>query len=252
MNLTEQISRIKSMMGLIIENNRTLTHTFSKKKETDNYITFVDISLPFKPQFNDKIVLVNENNPNDVYTFVYGKDLLKSKFRDNEAYTKKVKQEFNTNPFENSQFIRDCVKDAFPKDQYVWQEDNEEFTEGLRGMYPFSNQDDWSVLNFFDTNPHRKKKLFQLFLDSGESDPKKWLVNFFKGGSKDLIYLTNLQRKAIQNSDKSEIDAMSLITMQLTKILGRLIKLRIFNRSLKMWTMKLVRLFGWLKVNIVG
>ena len=91
MNLTEQISRIKSMMGLIIENNRTLTHTFSKKKETDNYITFVDISLPFKPQFNDKIVLVNENNPNDVYTFVYGKDLLKSKFRDNEAYTKKVK-----------------------------------------------------------------------------------------------------------------------------------------------------------------
>ena len=55
-----------------------------------------------------------------------------------------------------------------------------------------------------------------MFLSSGESDPKSWLVNFLKSDSNDLRYMTNLQRKAIENADKSEIDAMSLITKNFT------------------------------------
>ena len=128
MKLTEQVSRIKGVMGVISEQKEPNTYYFTKKKSTDMYTTFENIDLPFNPAPNTKITLVNKNNPEDTYEFTFGKDLMKSKFRDNEAYSKVIKPKFNFNPFEDSQFIRDCVKAAFPSGQYEWQEDNEEFS----------------------------------------------------------------------------------------------------------------------------
>jgi len=212
MRLVEQISKMKSMMGIISESENSNTYYFSRKKISDKYITFEGIDEPFNPELFSEIILVNKDNPHETYNFVFGKDISKSKFRENEAYSKISKPIIGDEIFNNSNFIRDSVKEAFPKNMYEWQEDNEEFTEGLRKVYPYSNDDDWSVLNFFDTNPHRKKKLRELFLSSGEEDPKKWLVNFLKGGSKELMTMVNQQRNAIQRSDDVEVITMSLIT----------------------------------------
>lgn len=189
------------------ESNQSNKYLFSNKKETDGYITFVNIDRPFKPQSGEKVILVNKNNPSDTSEFIFGKNIFQSKYRSNEAYSKK-----SVNLIQNSKFIRDCIKEAFPMGEYEWQEDDDTHTEGLRGVYPLSREDNWSALNFFDTNPHRKNKLYELFLKSGESDQKEWLVNFLKGDSNELRYMINQQRLAIEKSDKSEVDAISLIT----------------------------------------
>jgi hypothetical protein len=160
----------------------------------------------------EKVTLTNKNNPDESYNFTFGKDILQSKFRNNEAYSKKSKPEEKVNLIQNSKFIRDCIKEAFPMGEYEWQEEDDVHTEGLRGVYPLSREDNWSVLNFFDTNPHRKNKLYELFLQSGESNQKEWLVNFLKGNSNELRTMTNQQRFAIEKSDKSEVDAISLIS----------------------------------------
>jgi hypothetical protein len=211
MNLQEQIHRIQEMMGLISEDKDV--YRFSNKRETDKYTTFKGIDLPFQPEYGSEITLIDKNNPKDVYKFIFGKTLRKSNYRDNEAY---IINTSGLDVFNNSQFIRDCIKEAFPKNEYEWQEDNEEFTEGLRGVYPFSNEDDWSVLNFFDTNPHRKKRLRELFEKSNEDNPKEWLVNFLKGNSRELNELVIQQRMAIQRSYDIENKVMSLITKNFT------------------------------------
>ena len=207
--ITETIMRI-------VEQSNPNNYTFEERKENDDYITFKKLDRPFNSSFGVDVTLVNKNNPSEIYKYKVGKEILKSKHRDNEAYIKKIKKlsatVVNTNNFEDSQFIRDCVKEAFPMSEYTWQEDNDEWTEGLRGVFPYSESDDWSVLNFFDTNPHRKKKLYELFLKSGQPNQKKWLVNFFRGGSAELNQMTSQQREAIERADETEIEAMSLIT----------------------------------------
>ena len=217
MILKEEVFRIKNLMGIILENdglNSSSNFFFTRKKETNDYITFENIDRPFDGTIGEKVTLINEKNPDEKYEFTYGVDIMQSKFRGNEAYTKKVKTNNTntTNFIQNSKFIRDSIEKAFPMGQYDWQEETDEYTKGLRGVYPLSQDDDWSVLNFFDTNPHRKESLYKLFLNSGKSNQKEWLINFLKGDSQELKDLVNKQRYAILKSDKSEVDAMSLIT----------------------------------------
>ena len=207
--ITETIMRI-------VEQSNQNNYTFEERKENDDYITFKKLDRPFDSNYGEDVILINKNNPSEIYKHKVGKDIFKSGYRENEVYIKKIKNPVltnsNTNDFENSQFIRDCVKEAFPMSEYTWQEDNDEWTEGLRGVFPYSESDDWSVLNFFDTNPHRKKKLYELFLKSGQPNQKKWLVNFFRGDSEELNQMTSQQREAIERADETEIEAMSLIT----------------------------------------
>lgn len=199
----------------IVEQSETNEYFFTNKTESKDYITFKNLNKKFNSEFGEDVVIVNKNNPSEVYRHKVGKDIFKSKYRENEAYVKKSINKLINN-FEDSQFIRDCVKEAFPMTEYTWQEDNDEWTEGLRGVFPYSKSDDWSVLNFFDTNPHRKKKLYELFINSGQQDQKKWLINFLKNDSAELNDLITKQRNAIKNSDKTEVDAISLITDDFT------------------------------------
>ena len=207
--ITETIMRI-------VEQSISNEYTFTNKTENNDYVTYKNLDRKFDSNYGEDVILINKNNPSEIYKHKVGKDIFKSGYRENEVYIKKIKNPVlissNTNYFENSQFIRDCVKEAFPMSEYTWQEDNDEWTEGLRGVFPYSKDDDWSVLNFFDTNPHRKKKLYELFLKSGQPNQKKWLVNFFKGDSLELNQMTSQQREAIRRADETEIEAMSLIT----------------------------------------
>ena len=207
--ITETIMRI-------VEQSISNEYTFTNKTENNDYVTYKNLDRKFDSNYGEDVILINKNNPSEIYKHKVGKDIFKSGYRENEVYIKKIKNPVltssNTNYFENSQFIRDCVKEAFPMSEYTWQEDNDEWTEGLRGVFPYSKDDDWSVLNFFDTNPHRKKKLYELFLKSGQPNQKKWLVNFFRGDSLELNQMTSQQREAIKRADETEIEAMSLIT----------------------------------------
>lgn len=207
----------------IKEQNSSSEYTFLKRTESGDYVTFKNLDRPFDSTSGSEVTLVNQNNPNESYKYTVGKDIFKSGFRDNEVYikkpkvsTKKIVTPSNVNNFEDSKFIIDCIKTAFPMGEYNWQKENDEWTEGLREIYPYSETDNWSVLNFFDTNPHRKKKLYELFLRSGKTNQKEWLVNFFKSDSSELNYLVNQQRDAIKRADKTEIDAISLITDDFT------------------------------------
>jgi len=206
--ITENIMRI-------VEQSASNEYTFTNKTENKDYVTYKNLDKKFDSSYGDEVVLINRNNPSEVYRHKVGKDIFKSGFRENEAYIKKSKKQTKNN-FEDSQFIRDCVKEAFPMSSYTWQEDNDEWTEGLRGVFPYSESDDWSVLNFFDTNPHRKTKLYELFTNSGQQDQKEWLVNFFKNDSPELNDLVTKQRNAIKNADRTEVEAISLITDDFT------------------------------------
>jgi hypothetical protein len=207
--ITETIMRI-------VEQSISNEYTFTNKTENNDYVTYKNLDRKFDSNYGEDVILINKNNPSEIYKHKVGKDIFKSGYRENEVYIKKIKNPVltssNTNYFENSQFIRDCVKEAFPMSEYTWQEDNDEWTEGLRGVFPYSKDEDWSVLNFFDTNPHRKKKLYELYLKSGQPNQKKWLVNFFRGDSLELNQMTSQQREAIRRADETEIEAMSLIT----------------------------------------
>ena len=206
--ITESIMRI-------VEQSVSNEYTFTNKIENKDYITYKNLDRKFDSGFGTDVILINKNNPSEIYRHKVGKDIFKSGYRENEVYIKKSKKN-NKNNFEDSQFIRDCVKEAFPMPEYTWQEDNDEWTEGLRGVFPYSETDDWSVLNFFDTNPHRKAKLYELFLNSGENNQKEWFVNFLRSDSPELNDLVTKQRNAIKNADKTEVDAISLITDDFT------------------------------------
>jgi hypothetical protein len=199
--ITETIMRI-------VEQSISNEYTFTNKTENNDYVTYKNLDRKFDSNYGEDVILINKNNPSEIYKHKVGKDIFKSGYRENEVYIKKIKNPVltssNTNYFENSQFIRDCIKEAFPMSEYTWQEDNDEWTEGLRGVFPYSKDDDWSVLNFFDTNPHRKKKLYELFLKSGQPNQKKWLVNFFRGDSLELNQMTSQQREAIKRDLKSQ------------------------------------------------
>ena len=223
MILKEQVIRMQNLMGIVKEDKAYFdllndfkkegVFFFKKKNESIGYVTFVGMNKPFVAKKGDKVVLVNENDPNEEYEFTYGVDIFQSIYRNNEGYTKKVKNKpEKKNLIQNSYFIRVCIEEAFPESEYTWQIETTGHTKGLRGVYPLSKKDDWSVLNFFDTNPHRKESLYKLFLKSGQSDQKEWLINFFKSDSDELKKLVNQQRNAIDKADKTEIEAMSLIT----------------------------------------
>ena len=180
---------------------------FTKKTKTNEYINFKELDKPFKAEKGEKVILINKDNPNEKYEFTYKEDINQSKHRPNEAYIR-----IGGNLMKSSKFIRSCIEEAFPKDKYTWQKADEKYTEGLRGVYPISPQDDWSVLNFFDTNTWRQQSLYDMFLKSGQSNQREWLVNFLKSDSEALKKLITQQRNAIIKSSANEINAISLIT----------------------------------------
>ena len=146
----------------------------------------------------------------DVYKF-NPKDLNLSFYDKKNVFTpnQKVKNRGEKPTFDSRNF-KQALQTIFPQN---WHSGNQEFTSGLRGIHSFDEDDDWSILNFFDTNPHRMRELNILFTASDDTDPILWLKKFLNDNENPALRnMLRKQKNAVGRSDKVEKDAMSLIT----------------------------------------
>lgn len=204
--LNENLFRIKEIMGVISEQEvDNQPYTYQSRVVGDKWMTFKNLDRKFSPEPNTTVTL---QGPNGTFTYEAGKNIFKSGFRDNEAYVSKVSNDNTKNPF-TPHFIRNVIKNTFPEN---WNEETNEFSAGLRNVFPFSETDSWSVLNYFDTNPHRQSKLYEYFLGSGETDAQKWFSEFLKSNDPRLEKLIQQQRDAILRADDVEKNSMDLIS----------------------------------------
>jgi hypothetical protein len=115
--------------------------------------------------------------------------------------------------------IRKALKLAFPSDSDgsgKWNYENEIYSAGVRGVYTIGeklgNDDDWSILNYFDTKKEVQNMINQIYSKSNSNlDIVDWLSNEFKKNSEFIETLVERQWKSIQNGYKSEELAKTLI-----------------------------------------
>jgi len=182
-------------------------YSFDKLRKTDKYTTFIGLDKEYNPDPNKEITLTHGE---DVYKF-QPYDLNLSFYDKKNVYTpnEKVKNKGYKPTFDSKNF-KQALQTIFPEN---WHSGSQEFTPGLRGIHPFDEDDDWSILNFFDTNPHRMRELNILFTASDDTDPILWLKKFLNDNENPaLINMLRKQKNAVGRSDKVEKDAMSLIT----------------------------------------
>jgi hypothetical protein len=128
----------------------------------------------------------------------------------------------NSNKNEFAQFIRDLLKKIYkPMGNYFAKQDIDCSTsEGVWGVYPHSDTDDWSILNKFDTNSKVKDKMYELFLESNpESKNTHDFMNWIEQNAFDLFVeggeytdqLIDLNKGTIDRGFKNEDYAMSVI-----------------------------------------
>ena len=180
-------------------------YTAEKVRVGSDHITFVALDKDYNPDKTKDVTIIDKAT-NSTHTYK-PYELKKSYYRDREIYhTIKPKSK----DYFNSKNFKDALKTIFPDN---WREKTDEFTAGLRGIYQFSSNDDWSILNYFDTNPYRMGNINTLFLNSGETDPILWLKKFLTDGTNtDLKKMLELQEEAVKRADKIERDVMEMIT----------------------------------------
>lgn len=220
-NIIQEVTKIKKLMGLITEDQFSLfdkTYEFkyrdvAKKMGTTNYVTYKGFEKFDPPSHTEQIKLVGPNGEEEIVDI---DRTYKSRYRDNEVLVYPIKNLRTSNPF-NSGLIRRAIKKAFP---YNWKESDDEYTEGLRGIYPIGNKlrgtpyelEDWSILNYFDTKRERHDDLNKLYIktNSGET-PFDWLVNFLTSKSKELDSMVNKQWNSIKRGDELERKALEYL-----------------------------------------
>jgi len=180
-------------------------YTAEKVRVGDNHITFAALDKDYNPDKTKDVTIIDKaTNTTHIYKPY---DLKKSYFRNREIYHT-IKP--NSKNYFNSESFKEALKTIFPKN---WNERNTEYSAGLRGIYEFSDDDDWSILNYFDTNPYRMRDINNLFLDSKETDPILWLKKLLTDSNNtDLKKMLELQKEAVKRADKIEKDAMIKIT----------------------------------------
>lgn len=187
--------------------NYVNNYSFDKLRKTDKYTTFIGLDKEYNPDPNKEIILTSGNDvfkfqPNDLNLSFYDK---KNVYTPNEKVkNKRPKQTFDSKNF------KQALKTIFPIN---WTSGDQEYTPGLRGIYPFNEEDDWSILNFFDTNPHRMRELNILFTASDDTDPILWLKKFLTDDNNTVLEnMLRKQKNAVTRSDKIESEAMSKIS----------------------------------------
>lgn len=187
-------------------------YKYGSIKFSEKWITFRDLNRKFEPIPNKNIILTGKEG-----TFEFeGNQIYPTKYGRNEVYLpisgvvevkSKIENKTDKNPF-TSKLIKDVLKKTYPNN---WNEATDEYSAGLRGIYPYDNRDDWSLLNYFDTNPHRKKELYREYIKHGNEDPFVWLQEFLLNGDDRLKKMINKQRMAINKSHYYEIKAIDKI-----------------------------------------
>jgi hypothetical protein len=186
-------------------NNFENEYSVERVRVKPDWITFVGLDKDYNPDKTKDIIITSGNekytlNPNEVKLSNWGgtKNIYIS-----------AKPKFKN--YFNSKSFKEALKTIFPNN---WKEQTEDdITPGLRGIYELGPNQDWSILNYFDTNSNRINELNYLFFESGETDPVLWLENFLN--DKDNVKLKEMlekQKKSVYMADKIERDVMEMIT----------------------------------------
>lgn len=191
-------------------NNFDNEYSVDRVRIGTGYITFMGLDKEYNPDPNKDITIIDGSK---TYTFKPDQVNL-SRYDKKNIYISTQSDLLSQNkksepPFDSKSF-KLALQTIFPE---YWKERTTEYSAGLRGIYEFSNDDDWSILNYFDTNPHRLRDLNTLFLASTETDPILWLKKLLT--DKDNIILQNMlkkQKNAVYRSDNIEKNAMLKIT----------------------------------------
>lgn len=111
----------------------------------------------------------------------------------------------------NSKTVKEALMKSFPEN---WNEETNEFSAGLRGIYTIgdklNNDEDWSVMNYFDTKQEIHDLLSMKYGEEGsDENVVDWMVNLFKNNKSFLEMLVNRQWKSIESGLKLERDTVS-------------------------------------------
>lgn len=115
--------------------------------------------------------------------------------------------------------IRKALELAFSPDNNgpgKWNNEDKIFSAGVRGIYTvgekLGNDDDWSILNYFDTKTEIQNMINQRYSKS-DSDLNivNWLANEFRKNSDFIEPLVERQWQSIENGYKSEELAKELV-----------------------------------------
>lgn len=191
-------------------NNFENEYSVERVRFGKGYVTFVGLDKDYNPNKTKDVILRDNTrkytiNPNQInLSFFNKKNLYVPNSSNLDDKDKKSKPHFDSKSF------KVALKTIFPEN---WKEKTEDYSAGLRGIYQFSPNEDWSILNYFDTNPHRMNDINTLFLNSEETDPVLWLTKLLT--DKNNTALKNMlkkQKDAVSRGDNIEKKAMSMIT----------------------------------------
>lgn len=130
----------------------------------------------------------------------------------------------NSSKNEFAQFIRDILKKIYkPLGNYFAKNDPENnciTNEGVWGVFPHSETDEWSILNRFDTNNKVKERMYKIFLETNPpstntNDFMNWIeensFDLFVDGGKYVDELIDLNRGTVDRGKKNEDYAMLVV-----------------------------------------
>ena len=182
-----------------------------------------------KRYYFNNVLPVNDDNPlpnkikinGDSGDFIFDKDLLiinpdkktiavnKDIFDNQYPDFKKTKKSEEVGITPNN--IKIALKNAFPEN---WIEETPEFTPGLRGIYTIgekmgNNEEDWSIMNYFDTKDEIHSLLYLKYSDEKpDEDIITWMTNLFKNNKEFTKLLVDRQWSSIYNGFNLERESV--------------------------------------------
>lgn len=194
--------------------------------------------------FND-VVPVNDPNPIDGKIkvegsegdFVFDKNSLKiNKIKNSIGIDRSVFYELypthsKTNKADgigiNSKNIKLALQKAFPEN---WLPEDKIFSAGIRNIYTIGEKinnanEDWSIMNFFDTKAEIHNLIYLKYFDEDviDIDIVDWMADVFKNDKEFTQLLVDRQWQSIKSGVETEERAIKTIVTKLKK-LGEVIK----------------------------
>jgi hypothetical protein len=103
------------------------------------------------------------------------------------------------------QEIKDALEMAFPNN---WNAETDDYSAGVRGVYTIGERDntdeDWSIMNYFDTKSEVKKLINEKWNNEGSGDKVKWLSSVFQNDDEFLKKILDIQWNSIKGGFKTE------------------------------------------------
>jgi len=199
-----------NQIGVVFFNGPDFTLSDYREPQDSRPVYFIGSMGDF--QFDSRDIHFNGKSP-----YVFGNKL------SNVYYDKllPLMKSNNVAPSEGdftSDEIRDSLKLAFPEN---WEEENDDFTAGLRGIHTIGERTDtnvdWSVMNFFDTKPEVKALINKKWNSEGSGNKIEWFTSVLKNDKEFLDKLLTTQWNSIKGGFENELRALENLTEMLEK-----------------------------------